>query len=156
MNDMKDINYSNLKADVDRAYALLGKTVKHGEYGLSMKAVGFSVITTLIEAQASSLLVLEDFKTDGYSVAMNGTHGVLKSLKSIIPVRFLKQEAMRTVPLNENFSAEVFINKIVVGGEEFPVTIIQALRNAHTSVLLIEASNKIKSNHESIDDADPL
>jgi len=129
---MKDIDTVQLAKDIYKAKKCLGKPIKwrySSTYEMDFTGHTILVAVDHTTASSSSALVSNEFDKQGYCVALIGDSG------SVVPVNNLVEESpYKDVYLNENYKARVFADKIVVDGNEFPITILQKLRLAHNDV----------------------
>jgi hypothetical protein len=130
---MKDIDTAQLAKDIYKARKYLGKPMKwrfSSPYEMDFTGHTILVAVDHTTASSSSALVSNEFNKQGYCVALIGDIG------RVIPVNNLVEESpYEDVYLNENYKARVFADKIMVDGNEFPITILQELRLAHSDVL---------------------
>ena len=113
---------SNIDSDIDLAKSFIGKRVNSRLTKQSFIANNFYVIVTTPE-DAASQVVKECYAKNGYCVYI--TNGYMNYI-----VNALDLCGSITVTLNDNHTAEVFSDKVVVGCQTFTAEKIEELYHA--------------------------
>lgn len=119
----------SIEEQIILAKSYIGKTVASGciKYAIS------KVNVVLTESEAinlgiASYYVLDDISKNGFSVVVSDVSHANPVLSVELSIEFEK------VKLNDSYTAEVFKDKLVVGCQTFPISILDELVKAHKSL----------------------
>lgn len=114
------------------AKSFIGKSVIGGMTKRLYIPNRIDIVTSLDDAKrlkVSSDVVKNQFKMDDIVVVLSDDY-------LSFPVEMVKlAPESKTVKLNENYEANVYQDKIVVGCQTFPISILEELKNTHSSLI---------------------
>jgi hypothetical protein len=121
---------SNVTKSIDElisiAKSYIGKTVESD--GERFKVSDIDVYVSKTRATSSSTLVFDYFQKNGFCVAVVGEYFTIPVDQVVLAKDSIE------VPLNDTYNANVYKDKIVVGCQTFPISILDELVAAHNSL----------------------
>jgi hypothetical protein len=132
--DFKIVEFENvmsLEKQIELAKSFIGKNVEYNDGALSYKVEKVNVVLSIQEAlglKICSNLVKDEIQNKGYAV-------VLSDDNFAHPVELVKLTTKsKEVVLNDRYTAKVYTDKIKVGCQTFPISILDELIEARNSL----------------------
>ena len=118
---------------IELARSYVGKTITWQSLTFVVKEV--EVFVTESSVNKSSCYNIEYFKKHGFGVAVRGSLGSTTYTIPVTSVTFKSKAEYVDVQLNEKYAARIYKDKVVVGCQTFPTSILETLTKAHFNLI---------------------